>query len=172
VIIDDFSDPSKASSGASWELFTDQVMGGISRGTMVPETVAGRSALRMSGSVELDNNGGFIQASLDLSADGSPIDARAYAGVECMVLGNDERYNVHLRTADTLRPWQSYRHAFKARKAWQSVRLPFSDFTPHRIETPLDLSCLRRISFVAIGRAFEADLCISSLALIDANSGK
>lgn len=170
VIIDDFSAPLVASSGARWELFTDQVMGGVSRGTIVHEKVGGRSALRMRGSVQLDNNGGFVQASLDLSADGSSIDARAYAGIECTLLGNDEWYNFHLRTTDTLRSWQSYRQSFRAQQDWQLVRLLFRDVKPHRIDTPLDLSCLRRISFVAIGREFDADLCVSRLAFFQADS--
>ncbi len=170
MIIDDFADPARASSGARWELYTDQVMGGISRGAIAWETVAGRTALHVRGGVLLDNNGGFVQASLDLSADGGPINVSEFAGVEATVIGNNERYNVHVRTTDTKRPWQSYRQSFKASEVWQTVRLPFIDFTPHRIDTPLDLSCLRRISFVAIGREFEADLSLSHLAFFRAPS--
>jgi hypothetical protein len=170
MIIDDFGNPSKAPCGACWELYTDQVMGGVSRGTMIRETVAGRAALRMCGNVLLDNNGGFVQASLDLAADGSPINVSGFAGVECSVLGNNEWYNVHLRTTETSRPWQSYRQSFKASEVWRTLQLPFRDFTAHRIDTPLDLSCLRRISFVAIGREFDADLSVSRLAFFHADS--
>jgi Complex I intermediate-associated protein 30 (CIA30) len=42
-------------------LFTDRVMGGVSNGTMVRETVAGRPAIRMRGDVSLENNGGFVR---------------------------------------------------------------------------------------------------------------
>ena len=148
MTIDDFGNPSKASSGARWELYTDQVMGGVSGGTIDWELVAGRAALHMRGSVLLDNNGGFVQASLDLKADGGSINVSDFAGVECTVIGNSEWYNVHLRTTDTRRPWQSYRHSFEASEIWQTVQLPFSEFIPHRIDVPLDLSCLRRISLV------------------------
>lgn len=165
MIIDDFGDPARASTGAHWELYTDRVMGGLSRGTIAWETVAGRPALHMRGGVRLDNNGGFVQASLDLAADSGPVNVSDFTGVEATVIGNNERYNVHLRTTDTVRPWQSYRQAFTASYAWQTVRLPFSDFVPHRIDTPLDLACLRRIGFVAIGREFEANLAVSHLIL-------
>jgi hypothetical protein len=61
------------------------------------------------------------------------------------------------------RPWQSYRQSFVARPEWQTVRLPFAGFEPHRIAAPLDLSTLRRIGIVAIGRAFHADIAIAGV---------
>ena len=169
MIIDDFSKPAPfASNGASWELFTDQVMGGVSRGTMAREIVAGRAAIRMRGTVSLDNNGGFVQISLDLVPGGSVIDASSYQGIEIDVLGNGQQYNLHLRTRQTVRPWQSYRQSFQASDTWQTLRLPFDGFAAHRIDTPLDLHRLRRIGLVAIGRAFIADLSIARLAFFNA----
>lgn len=92
------------------------------------------------------------------------------AGDKATVLGNNETYNIHLRTSETSRPWQSYRHSFIATQAWCTLRLPFSEFTPHRIDVPLDTSRVRRIGLVAIGRAFEADLSISGLQFYSARS--
>lgn len=166
MIIDDFrNDGRAASNGAVWELFTDQVMGGVSRGSLDRETVSGRRALRMRGDVSLDNNGGFIQMSLSLRPGQAPYDVSAYSGIEIDVIGNDETYNVHLRTTYTLRPWQSYRHSFEASGNWRRVRLPFDGFSPHRIDEPLDLKRLKRIGLVAIGREFYADVSISRLAI-------
>ncbi|NQW50776.1 MAG: CIA30 family protein, partial [Rhodospirillales bacterium] len=66
-IIDDLSRGApEASIGTSWQLFTDQVMGGVSTGTMSRELVGGRLAIRMLGDVRLENNGGFVQLALDL----------------------------------------------------------------------------------------------------------
>ena len=79
------------------------------------------------------------------------------------VTGNDEDYNLHLRTRDVTRPWKSYRASFRASPDWHRIRLPFGDFTAHRIDTALDLSQLRRIGIVAIGRAFDADLAIAGI---------
>ncbi len=165
MIIDDRSSGGlEASIGTSWRGVSDRVMGGVSASSVVADRVAGRACLRLTGDVRLDNNGGFIQAALDLSPTGS-LDASAWRGVRLVVHGNGETYNVHLRTADTVRPWQSYRHAFAATAQWREVRLPFGQFRPHRLSAPLDLTTLRRLGVVAIGRAFHADVCIGEVAL-------
>lgn len=147
-----------------WQLITDGVMGGVSRGSCVAETVAGRAAMRMRGRVSTENNGGFIQITMDLAA-GVPFDAGSFAGIALDVLVNGERYGAHLRTPDADRPQQSWRQEFVATPTWQTVRLPFAQFAPHRIERPLDPSRLRRIGLVAIGREFDADLSVARLAL-------
>jgi hypothetical protein len=49
--------------------------------------------------------------------------------------------------------------------------LPFAAFAAHRTEVPLRLERLHRIGLVAIGRAFEADLAIASLAFFRADNG-
>ncbi len=152
------------SSGACWRLITDQVMGGVSDGDLEPTTVEGRPCLRLTGDVSLLNNGGFVQASLDLDQAG-PLDARAYAGIEVDVYGNGQGYNLHLRTADTRIVWQSYRASFQATPSWHTLRLPFRQFEPYRIDRPLDLARLKRLGLVAIGREMQADLCIARLAL-------
>lgn len=163
-IIDDLNQPApQASNGASWELIADRVMGGVSQGTMHREVVEGKTAIRMQGEVSLENNGGFLQIALDLRPDGKTLDASGWQGVEIDVYGNGEEYNMHLRTADVTRPWQSYRHSFIASPEWKTLRLSFEGFKPHRIETPLDLTSLRRIGIVAIGRAFAADFAIGGV---------
>ncbi len=165
-VIDDLSHPApRASIGSDWEFIADRVMGGRSTGTMTRETVDGRLAVRLRGTVSLENNGGFVQIALNLAPDGSSIDARTWQGIELDMRGNGEIYGLHLRTDDVTRPWQSYRQTFTATDIWQTVRLPFDGFQPHRIDAPLDLSRLRRIGLVAIGRAFEADLAIAGLRL-------
>ena len=117
----------------------------------------------MRGEVSLENNGGFVQMALDLAPDGSVVDASEWRGIELDVMGNDEDYSVHLRTDAVARPWQSYRQSFRAGALWQTVQLTFADFTPHRIEVPLDVRRLRRIGLVAIGRAFTADLAVGGM---------
>jgi Complex I intermediate-associated protein 30 (CIA30) len=147
-----------------WRLVTDKVMGGLSRGTLADETILGRAGMRMRGLVSTENNGGFIQIALDLDSGGGFFDASGFAGVAIDVLGNDEGYGAHLRTTTMSRPQQSYRQGFFATPRWQRLVLPFSDFVPHRIEGPIDVTRLRRIGLVAIGRVFEADLAIARLA--------
>ena len=92
-------------------------------------------------------------------------DASAYAGIELAVLGNGEDYNLHLCTPDTTLVWQSYRATFDTAPTWQTLRLPFAGFRPHRIDQALDLTRLRRLGIVAIGRPMQADVCIARLNL-------
>ncbi len=164
AIIDDLSrEPPIAAIGSSWQLFTDQVMGGVSKGIMVRDAIAGRAAIRMRGDVSLENNGGFVQIALDLSPDGGVVDAVAWSGIELDVFGNGEEYGIHLRTDALTRPWQSYRQIFTASAEWLTVRLPFDNFVPYRTDILLDTHRLRRIGVVAIGRAFSCDLALGGL---------
>jgi len=165
LIIDDRASGADASNlGTRWRVVSDTVMGGVSQGRLALETVQGRPCLHLTGDVRLENNGGFIQASLDLGTNAS-VDATGYRGVEVDVCGNGETYNLHLRTADLVQVQQSYRAHFLAPPRWQTLRLPFADFAPHRTDIPLDLRRLKRIGLVAIGRAFTADLCVARVAL-------
>ena len=166
-IIDDLSrEPPMATIGTPWRIFTDQVMGGVSEGTMARETVAGRPAIRMRGEVSLENNGGFVQISLDLAPDGETVDVSAWRGIELDVFGNSEDYSAHLRTDNLKRPWQSYRQGFRADPEWRTVRLLFEDFAPYRTDVALNTSRLKRIGVVAIGRAFSADFSVGGLLLM------
>jgi hypothetical protein len=167
LVIDDLSRPAPATPcGTAWEIVTDGVMGGLSRGRLQAATVAGRPALRMTGEVRTENNGGFVQMALDLVPGGRPFDARAWAAISLDVCGPPEDYSLHLRTADLVRPWQSYRAGFRTSPDWQTITLPFQSFAPHRTDLPLDLSRLRRIGIVAIGRAFSADLALGGLRFL------
>jgi hypothetical protein len=163
LLIDDFENPNGLSRlGTPWRLVTDGVMGGISRGSTSLEAVAGRRALCLRGDVRLENNGGFVQVALDLSVTGD-FDASAYTGIRLIARGNDETYNLHLKSADVRFPWQSYRSTFLAVPEWREIRLPFEGFEPHRLELPLDRARLRRLGLVAIGRAFAADVCVGQV---------
>lgn len=165
LIIDDRSrDDLFASNQQGWRVFTDTVMGGVSSGELITTVVEGVRCLRLRGQVSLENNGGFVQASLDLGEAGL-LDASDYRGIELTVCGNGEIYNLHLRTDDTCIVWQSYRASFQVETHWQTIRLAFDDFEPYRIAIPLDRSHLRRLGVVAIGRAMQADICLASVSL-------
>jgi hypothetical protein len=168
AVIDDLSHPAPmAAIGTQWQLLTDRVMGGVSQGTMHREVVAGRLAIRMRGEVSLENNGGFVQMALDLAAGGRTMDASAWCGIELDVCGREQEYGVHLRTADLSLPWQSYRQGFRVSPHWETIRLPFAGFVPHRTEVPIDLRRLRRLGVVAIGRAFSVDLCLGGVRFFE-----
>lgn len=138
-------------------------MGGVSTGAMQRQEVDGRQAIRMTGGVSLENNGGFVQVAVDLGEAGSIVDASAWSGIRLDVCGNDQTYNLHLRTSDTMRPWESYRQSFHAPPKWTTVFLPFDRFVPHRTERQLNVTRLRRLGIVAIGREFEVDVAIADV---------
>mmetsp|Transcript_23744 Transcript_23744/g.27464 ORF Transcript_23744/g.27464 Transcript_23744/m.27464 type:complete len:323 (-) Transcript_23744:165-1133(-) len=175
-LIDDMSQPFPGSaSGSEWAGFTDQVMGGISKGICTRETVEGRQCNVMKGKVSLYNNGGFIQMATALSTDPAKsltVDASNFDGVELDVLYNGEddveKFNVHLRNSACLRQFSSYRGTFTCNngKSWETVKIPFSDFVgygPGSSETPFDPSELRRLGIVAIGKAMEVYLAVSGV---------
>jgi len=165
LILDDRkSGDLQSASDRQWHLVTDGVMGGVSDGRLAPGEMAGRPCLHLQGEVRLENNGGFIQAALDVP-DTVLAGITGYTGVSLEVYGNGEQYNLHLRTRDLWLPWQSYRMTFRATPQWQTLRLPFAGFEPYRTGRALDVGRLKRIGIVAIGRAFNADLCIGKVGL-------
>ena len=146
----------------NWRMVTDQVMGGVSQGGMSAATRLDEPCIALQGKVSTQNNGGFIQIVRELDAnDPSPED---YSGISLEVFGNAEAYNLHLRTSDLWLPWQSYRATFNTSPSWQRVLLPFADFQPYRTNIRLHIDRLQRIALVAIGREFQADVCIKDVA--------
>ena len=150
-----------------WEFVSDQVMGGVSRGNITVTEVDGQTVHRLTGSVSLENNGGFVQMAFDLAKDGSVVDASGFAGVALDVRGNAEPYDLRLRTTQLTRPWQSFRTSIVATRDWSTVRLPFADFEAHRTDAAFDPASLRRIGILGIGREFEADVSVRAIAFYD-----
>ena len=166
LIIDDRTSGNLNSNlGAKWQLVTDNVMGGLSTGTLTLDNIKDKNCLRMQGDVSTENNGGFVQIALPLSDNKSdtPFDASAYKGIEIDVLGNNESYNIHFRTDNLWFPWQSYRFSFKATPDWQTYRLPFSKLEPYKTTKKFSQDEIMRIGLVAIGREFQASLCVASI---------
>jgi hypothetical protein len=165
MLIDDFSSQDLTSSlGTKWHGISDSVMGGISKVNVTHSLIGKRPSLVLNGDVLLENNGGFIQAVLNLAMAEGVIDASTFSGIRLVVRGNFEQYSIHLRTPDNIRSWQSYRAQFTAPPSWKTIDLPFSVFTPHRLDIPIDTKRLRRIGIVAIGRAFYADLAVAKVS--------
>ena len=164
TLIDDFSQATCASNGQSWRCVSDRVMGGASTGCIEHAEIDGRRALRLRGEVSLENNGGFLQANLDLADEGGALDASTFAGIAIMLHGDGGAYAVNLRTTQLMRPWQSYRAQVTADAGWHEYRLPFTRFVAHRTELPLDIRQLRRVGLIAIGEARTVDVAIGRIA--------
>ena len=167
LIIDDRSTGTiRSNIDADWRLLTDQVMGGVSKGSLTPDQYNGKNCLRMKGQVSTENNGGFVQMALDLN-EGKAFDASNYQGLELLVAGNNEVYNLHYRTSGLWLPWQSYRASFKVTPQWGIVRIPFSIMTQYRTSKQFQSKQIKRMGLVAIGKNFDADLCVASVGFYD-----
>jgi hypothetical protein len=149
----------------AWEYVADDVMGGVSNGSLHQETHLGREATVLRGDVSLDNNGGFVQIAFDLRPDGTGFDASDWTGLELDVSGNGEPYDIRLRTDQLTRPWQSFRTDFTTQLDWETLRIPFNAFVSHKTDAVFDPAQLRRIGILAIGREFQANIAVASVRL-------
>ena len=166
LILSSFEDGGESlAPNAGWRGFSDRVMGGVSDATFGRATVAGKSCVRLTGRVTRDSGGGFIQMALDLATRDRDFDASAYSGVEFLVHGNDEDYNCHVRTADCGWYDQSYRATFRAAPRWQTIRLPWTGFTPNDLAVPLNPAKIQRIALLGWMREFTADIALAEVAL-------
>ena len=147
---------------SNWRLVTDSVMGGVSKGTTKSIELDNKNCVVLQGSVSTDNNGGFIQIAYDIDKSQSKTAAQ-YQGIQIEVRGNVERYNIHLRTKDLWFPWQAFRATFETNGEWQTIRLPFNTFEPYKTGETLKVENLKRIGVVAIGRNFDANICVASI---------
>lgn len=166
LVLSSFDGPEGvAAPGVSWRGFSDRVMGGVSNGSFAVTEMAGRRGLRMTGRVTRDQGGGFIQLALDLGTRAAPFDGAAWTGVELLVHGNDEDYNVHVRTADCGWYDESYRMTVHLAPGWQRLRLPWAGFRPNGKLPALDPARLRRIALLGWMREFDADAVVGEVAL-------
>jgi peptide methionine sulfoxide reductase msrA/msrB len=165
MLIDDFSLGSlNKRPRARWEFISDRVMGGASTGKIEFKKLDGRSCLHLTGSVFLDNNGGFIQARVGLSSKRRDLNAHTFKGISLRAKGNGQPYAIHLRTADTRRSWQFYQASFPTDGKWREIKIPFTLFTPKSLKSPLNTKALKSIAIVAIGREFSADILVDEIA--------
>ena len=162
-LVDDFGVPGQ-SSVSHWDLVEDGVMGGVSTGHAEWSQHRNKSCLRLSGNVSTRNNGGFIQIRRDINQSLASI-ATEYTGIELVVAGNNEVYNLHLKQKGLFFPWQSFRATFTTTKEWQTIRLPFEQFKGYKTSSSLKPEKLNQLALVAIGRDFEADVCLASIRL-------
>lgn len=166
MLIEDFTrEDGRSALGTEWQTFTDQVMGGVSRGFAAREVIAGRPCIRLQGEVSLANSGGFIQAALPLGRAGQALDATGFTGIRLIVRGSGEIYFVHLRSRDTRLPWQFYAAGFPTDAEWHDIDIPFTAFVPRSLRAPLDLSRIERLGIVAANKAFTADVAVARITL-------
>lgn len=134
-------------SSDNWMIVNDGVMGGLSSSTF---DVSDSGTGVFSGTVSLDNNGGF--ASTRTIAAGLDLDTAD--GIVLRVKGDGKSYRFRIRT-EQRSDGVAYQHSFDTRAGeWMEVRLPFRDFVASfrgRIlpdVAPLDPSRIEQIGFL------------------------
>ena len=139
AMILDFTD---ASTVNNWEAIDDRIMGGLSQSQPACIDNVG---LRFSGTVSLENNGGF--ASIRSNPDTA--DLGQYTGLTLRLRGDGKRYKISLRT-DHFYDGVSYQTTFATEQdSWQEICLPFEAFIPthHGIKlstvAPMDLTSIK-----------------------------
>jgi len=159
TVFDDFS----GDAGARWDYVADSVMGGVSTGSAEIRGAGSDAVLTLRGTVSTDNNGGFIQVRQRFS-DTWPDTA---TGLNLRVKGNGETYYVFLKTPGLSRVWYSYRATFVASDQWQTINLPFSDFTASHDAMPQSFAPaqVNSIAIVAYGAEYEADISVDRITL-------
>ncbi len=165
-LLDDFADTDGRSTlGTEWQGFTDRVMGGVSDMQAGYVDTADGPALRMRGTVRLDNNGGFVQVRLPLVVDGTALDASGASAFVVEARGAPGPYYLHLRTPDTRRPWAYYRARLDVGEDWRRIVVPLDGFEPVATRKPLDRARLVSLGVVAYGEEFDADLTVRRIEL-------
>ena len=141
-----------------WVFFTDRVMGGVSSGKLEIGSEDGSKFYRMTGNVSTANNGGFIQFQADLSNISNT--EKIFNGIKIKVRGNNENYQIFIRTNLTVLPWQYYSSEFYATSQWKEIKLPFSSFKRSNFYQPKNINNtdLRTLGIVAYGKDYSADL--------------
>ncbi|MGB0772813.1 MAG: CIA30 family protein, partial [Paracoccaceae bacterium] len=76
------------STSGNWVYFSDTVMGGRSSGTAERVNVDDRAAIKLTGNVTTENNGGFVQVRREIDAGR----ASEFEGLTFKVKGNGETY--------------------------------------------------------------------------------
>ena len=141
-----------------WVFFTDRVMGGVSSGKLEIGSEDGSKFYRMTGNVSTANNGGFIQFQADLSNISNT--EEVFNGIKIKVRGNNENYQIFIRTNLTVLPWQYYSSEFYASNQWKEIKLPFSSFKRSNFYQPKSINNtdIRTLGIVAYGKDYSADL--------------
>ena len=150
------------SKNRNWVYFTDTVMGGVSQGKLAFMNENGENFYRMTGNVSTENNGGFIQFATGIEK----ID-KNFEGIKLRVRGNNENYQLHLRTKYTPAPWQYYSAEFNVTNEWKEVIIPFTSFKKSNFYQPgkFKSSNIKSIGIVAIGKDFEAEIDLGRIEL-------
>ncbi len=155
---DKFQDQTK------WKFISDNVMGGLSTGSIVYEMEEGQSIAFLSGDVTTENNGGFIQFRRNVKE----INLKEANFVKIIAKGNGEKYYIHLRTSGTILPWQYYQSSFVVEEKYKEYILPIAQFKKSGSfqANKVKSKNISSIGIVAFGRDHEAEIYVKEISFI------
>lgn len=146
----------------SWTMVSDQVMGGVSQGTM--QTT--ENGVNLQGRVSLENNGGFLQIQWQVSNSISQTDLQNYQGIFIEWCSEqDEDLELLLKSGQLWMPWQSYRCKAAAKPEWEKLYIPFELFQPYRTQTRLNPKRINKFSVLAGGKEMDVNVTIRQFGL-------
>ena len=149
-------------NSTQWKFISDNVMGGVSTGSINYVIKEGNSSAYLSGNVSTKNNGGFIQIRRSLK----DIDLSKAKYIKITAKGNNQKYFLHLRTSGTILPWQYYQAKFSVTSDWKEIKIPLKTFkrSGSFLRKNINPSSLKSIGLVAYGRDHKADLSVASVS--------
>ena len=156
ILKDNFRDSSE------WKFISDNVMGGLSSGSIEYEAKEGTSSAYLSGNVTTENNGGFIQVRRNLKN----IDLSKAKYIKIIAKGNNQKYFLHLRTSGTILPWQYYQISFEVKEKYKEYVLPINEFKKSGSFQPSSVNpkSISSVAVVAYGRDHKAAIHVKEIS--------
>ena len=113
----------KAEDSNNWFVINDGVMGGVSASSF---QVTNTGTAVFSGTVSLENNGGFASTNMKPSQ----FDVSDCDGIRFMVKGDGKKYKISMKNDDRFNGF-SYRFEFSTKNGeWLTLDVPFASFIP------------------------------------------
>ena len=156
ILKDNFQDSTQ------WKFISDNVMGGVSTGSINYVIKEGNSSAYLSGNVSTKNNGGFIQIRRSLKN----IDLSKAKYIKITAKGNNQKYFLHLRTSGTILPWQYYQISFEVKEEYKEYILQIKEFKKSGSFQPsmVNSKSISSVAVVAYGRDHKADIHVKEIS--------
>jgi hypothetical protein len=156
ILKDNFQDSTQ------WKFISDNVMGGVSTGSINYVMKEGNSSAYLSGNVSTKNNGGFIQIRRSLK----DIDLSKAKYIKITAKGNNQKYFLHLRTSGTILPWQYYQISFEVKEEYKEYILQIKEFKKSGSFQPsmVNSKSISSVAVVAYGRDHKADIHVKEIS--------
>lgn len=141
-----FSFDGQPGSGA-WFAVNDGVMGGLSKGR---PTLTGNGQLLFTGTVSLENNGGFSS----IRSDSQQRNLSDYDGLLVRLRGDGKKYALSIQTGYRIMAGAYYWDFDTSAENWQTLYMPFNRFQPRsfgrnlRNAPPLNAADIRIVGFI------------------------